>query len=150
MKEVYVGLVNGEAIAFHKKKKVVSKYLRNYKDTNPTDIVKLCKISKKDIDDYPLYNDYYLVSCRETYIQTKFEGVLWMETSDYENKTRLISQLEALLLKTKNQADRKVLIETIEIINVNKKRCGTYTPSLRYLQEQYWMLEQYRYHMNYC
>lgn len=145
---VYVGLVNGEIIAFHDKRSVMSIYLNNYKETNPFDIVKLCKMKKKDAKKDSRFNSYWLVSCNETYVQTKYEHILSMYT-DYYDKVNLLERLEQLLSKTKNEKDCAVLIDTIKIIEANKKRCGMYTPSLNVLNEEYWRYEEYRSKVDY-
>ena len=68
--------------------------------------------------------------------------------TDYYDKVNLLDRLSELLSKTKKKKDRAVLIDTMKIIEANKKRCGMYTPSLNILNEEYWRLEEYRNHMS--
>lgn len=147
MSSVYVGVVNSEIVAFHDEKEVMSAYLTNYKETNPLDIVTLCKMKKKDAKNNLHYNQYWLVACNETYVQTQYEHILLMH-SEYYDKVNLLDRLSKLLSKTKKKKDRAVLIDTIKIIETNKKRCGMYTPSLNVLNEEYWRYEEYKNHMN--
>lgn len=145
MASVYVGVVNNKIIAFHDDKKVMSTYLKNYKETNPLDIVTLCKMKKKEAKKNLHYNQYWLVACNETYVQTQYEHILSMN-SEYYDKVNLLDRLSKLLSKTKKKKDRAVLIDTMKIIEINKKRCGMYTPSLNILNEEYWRYEEYRNH----
>lgn len=144
MKWVYVGIVNDEIVAFHDKKDIMSTYLTNYKETNPTDIVSLCRMKKKQAKENLHYHNYWLVPCNETYVQTEYVDTLSMLSFDYQDKVMLIEKLNQMLSKSKRKNDKIVLIDTIQIIESNKKRCGTYTPSLRILNEEYWKYEQYR------
>lgn len=144
MSTVYVGVVNDEIVAFHNNRTVMNTYLYYYKETNPSDTVSLCKMRKKDAKENPHYYPYWLVSCNETYVQSKYEYILSMNTSEYSEKVELLKRLKQLLFKTKRKKDRAVLIDTISIIEKNKKRWGTYTPSLTMLNEEYWRYESYR------
>ena len=147
MSGIYAGIVNSEIIAFHNDKEVMTTYLRNYKETNPSDIVSLCKMKKKEARKNLHYYDYWLVACNETYVQTKYEHILSM-CVEYNDKVNLLEQLNQLLSETKKRKYRLVLIDTIKIIESNKKRCGAYTPSLDILDEEYWKYEEYRNHVN--
>lgn len=148
MKWVYVGIVNDEIVAFHDDKSVMQLYLLNYKETNPKDMVSLYKMKKKNAEKNVHFNSYWLVPCNETYVQSEYETILSILTSDYHDKVALIEKLNKMLLKSKKKSDRVVLIDTIRIIESNKKRCGMYTPSLSILNEEYWRYEQYRNSMN--
>lgn len=147
MSNIYIGVVNNEIIAFHNDKMVMSTYLKNYKETNPLDSVNLCKMKKKEAKKNLHYHQYWLVACNETYVQAQYEHILSINT-DYYDKVNLLDQLNKLLSKMKKKKDKAVLIDTIKIIEMNKKRCGMYTPSLNTLNEEYWRYEEYRDHMN--
>lgn len=149
MKWTYVGIVNGDIIAFHDDKDIISKYLTNYKDTNPSDVVCSARMKKKDAKEDSKYSRYYLVRCNDTYVQSEYEDILISITPDYIVKKELIKKLKRLLKNTKKDSDKIVLLEAIQIVEFNKKRCGTYTPSLRVLREEYWRVQEYKNRMYY-
>lgn len=144
MKWIYVGLVNNEPIAFHDDKHIMSRYLRNYKETNPKDIVCMGKLKRKRAKENPHYRGYWLVSCNDTYVQTEYEDTLLMLTPEYYGREELLDKLNHLLAKTKKMDDKLVLIDTIRIIESNKKRYGSYTPSISILNEEYWKIQEYK------
>ena len=140
---IYCGYVNNEAVAFHKKKKPVSIYLQNYKVTNPQDSVKMIILDKSFAMNMKHYNDYYLVKCHETYIQSKYRHILEIDV-DYYGKLELIRQIKKVIKETNKKSEKDALMKALKIVKVNKNRCGTYTPSLKVLSERYWDYEEYK------
>lgn len=139
---MYVVEVNGKITAFHKKKKVLKKYLKNYRNTNPKDDVFLLEIDD-DIESDIFNEDLYLVPCNETYIQQRYIDNFYL-TSEYDDKVRLESQLKRLLKENLTVAEKKTLLQVLEIVKSRRKEAGAYTPSLEHLSEIYWMYEEWK------
>lgn len=139
---MYVVEVNGKITAFHKKKKVLKKYLKNYRNTNPKDDVFLLEIDD-DIESDIFNEDLYLVPCNETYIQQRYIDNFYL-ISEYDDKVRLESQLKRLLKENLTVAEKKTLLQVLEIVKSRRKEAGAYTPSLEHLSEIYWMYEEWK------
>ena len=140
MKWIYVGMIDGKPSAFHNKKKVMLTYLKNYHHTNPYHKISMARIQKVKIKDIEEYETYYLENWGCGYIQSKFVHIMQLNSSDED---LLEIDLNNLLMKNLSKDNEKKVIKMLSILKTLKKDDYVYTPSLKDLQEQYWLYEEY-------
>ena len=144
---VYAAVIDGRLSAFHEKKKIMREYCRNYKDSNPKESVQMIRIKEKKAEALPNFDAYYLEDWGGGLIQSKFVEVMMIDDNgDCAICDSLKRQLEQLLLKNLSSKQKKAVLEVIEIINIKEKGHVTTTPSLKYLNQRYWMVEEYKNH----
>lgn len=142
-KYYYVAKVNGEIVGFHKKRKVVSIYLSNYKETNPDDFISMETMKKEDAEENVYFSDYYLEKCENTYIQNAYSYILELDFG-YRERDLMIQTLERLLDHVTKKKEKKILLDILYRVCSNRDKYSRYTPKLSYLIERHWEYERYK------
>ena len=144
---IYAAVIDGNISAFHEKKKVMRDYCRGYKESNPKESVHMIRIKEKKAEALPNFDAYYLEDWGGGLVQAKFVEVMMIDDNgECEICDSLKRQLEQLLLKKLSPKQRKSVLEVIEIINTREKDHNSSTPSLKYLYQRYWMIEEFKNH----
>ena len=144
---VYAAVIDGRLSAFHEKKKIMREYCKTYKDSNPKESVQMIRIKEKKAESLPYFDAFHLEDWGGGIIQSKFVEVMMIDDNgDSLICENLKSQLEQLLLKNISPKQKKSVLEVIEIIDDKEKGHRTSTPSLTYLNQRYWMIEEYKNH----
>ena len=144
---IYAAVIDGNISAFHEKKKIMRDYCRGYKESNPKESVHMIRIKEKKAEALPNFDAYYLEDWGGGLVQSKFVEVMMIDDNgECEICDGLKRQLEQLLLKKLSPKQRKSVLEVIEIIDIKEKYHTSSTPSLKYLYQRYWMIEEFKNH----
>ena len=144
---IYAAVIDGKISAFHERKKIMREYCSSYKESNPKESVHMIRIKEKKAEKLPNFDAYYLEDWGNGIIQSKFVEVMMIDDDGRsEMCNSLKRQLEELLLKNLSSKQRKSVLEVIEIINTREKDHNSSTPSLKYLYQRYWMIEEFKNH----
>lgn len=139
---LYIGKVNGEPIAFHKKKKVVIKYLSMYRKLHggEIEVTKLDKLSKYEYKD--IKTDYYLIEWENVYIQNKFFNVAEAFFRSTDELSELLESLSKYSKKDMSKKEKKLIKELEKVLQ--SKIPEAYIPSIQELREAEYDLERYQ------
>ena len=144
---MYAAVIDGNISAFHEKKKIMRDYCRGYKESNPKESVHMIRIKENKAEALPNFDAYYLEDWGGGLVQSKFVEVMMIDDNgDSLICESLKSQLEQLLLKNISPKQKKSVLEVIEIIDIKEKYHTSSTPSLKYLYQRYWMIEEFKNH----
>ena len=126
---------DGDAVAFHKEKRVIQKFKMDYEISNNTDL-NLFVIKGKNINKYPDYSDLYLVKYGENYVQTKYFYIADVEYGQILYDFNYAKDvLNHIIEFTKDNKKEKHLLKAVEILEDEIKNIQSNVSSIDVLEE---------------
>lgn len=135
MKTFMLCTKDGDAVAFHKEKRIIQKFKMDYEISNNTEL-DLFVIKGKNINKYPDYSDLYLVKYGESYVQTKYFYIANIEYGqiiyDYNYAKDVLNHIIEF---TKDNKKEKHLMKAVEIIEGELRNIQSNISSIELLDE---------------
>lgn len=127
---------DGKVIAFHKKKKVAKKFVKNYQKSNSDKICLIANIPNNIAKVHPRFNELYLEKCGSTYIQSEYLYVHQLSMADEIEDLRACRETLVRLVEWCDRyKDANALWKCIYIIEDRIENLESETPSLYELEE---------------
>ena len=146
MIDMYYAVVDGRVVAYHKSKKVVSRYVKGYASSHPTTTCLLTK-ANHNLKDTRINSDgdMELMKMGKIYLQRKYEEAYYVYGyADVSTLKKCIKLLKKTLLHEKNFTKMIELNKGISELEAMKYDRLYYVPSISEMEDATVSVMEYR------